>query len=116
MKAMNKGNLFLSTALSLVLFGLLLASNALAEDGWRYYGGNQGHERHAKFTDITKTNVASLVPRRVLQLGKMPYSLSASPLVVDGIIYIATANAAQAFDLRTGMSKWSFEHKIAPLR
>jgi PQQ-dependent dehydrogenase (methanol/ethanol family) len=111
---MNTHNRFSITPILLVLCGLLASSSALAQDGWPYYGGNQGHERHAKFTDITKSNVASLVPRRVLQLGKVPYSLSASPLVVDGIIYIATANAVQAFDLRTGMSKWSFEHKIAP--
>jgi alcohol dehydrogenase (cytochrome c) len=81
---------------------------------WSHYGGNQGHERHAEFSKITRSSVAQLVPRRVLQLGKVPYALSASPLVIDGILYIATANAVQAFDVRTGMSKWSFEHKIAP--
>jgi PQQ-dependent dehydrogenase (methanol/ethanol family) len=81
---------------------------------WSHYGGNQGHERHAEFSKITRSSVAQLVPRRVLQLGQIPYALSASPLVIDGILYIATANAVQAFDVRTGMSKWSFEHKIAP--
>jgi PQQ-dependent dehydrogenase (methanol/ethanol family) len=102
------------TTISLVLFWLLVGGNAFAQDGWPYYGGNQGHERHAKFSKITKRSVAKLVPRRVLQLGKLPYSLSASPLVIDGIIYIATANSVQAFDLRTGMKTWNFEHKVAP--
>jgi PQQ-dependent dehydrogenase (methanol/ethanol family) len=95
--------------------GLSVAGTSVsAGDGWAYYGGNQGHERHAEFTKINRETVTQLVPRRVLQLGQMPYSLSASPLVIDGIIYVATANSAQAFDLRTGMKKWDFEHEIAP--
>ena len=109
---MNRRNIVPSTTISLVLCGLLVGSSAFARDGWPYYGGNQGHERHATFTEITRKSVANLVLRRVFQLGTLPYSLSASPLVVDGIIYIATANIVQAFDLRTGMRKWSFQHKI----
>jgi alcohol dehydrogenase (cytochrome c) len=111
---MNRRNLIFRTALFIGLSGLLVGSSASAEDGWPYYGGNQGHERHAKFTQINKESVAQLVPRRVLQLGEMPYSLSASPLVIDGILYVSTANKVHAFDLRTGMIKWKFEHKIAP--
>ena len=89
-------------------------AQAPAQVPWPYYGGTQWGERHAEFTDINKNSVANLVPRRVLQLGKVPYSLSASPLVVDGIMYVAIPNAVQAFDLRTGTKTWSFEHKIAP--
>ncbi len=107
----NTRKLFLSTVM---LFGLVITFSALAQDQWPYYGGTQWGERHAKLSKIGKHNVAKLVPRQVLQLGQVPYALSASPLVIDGILYIATANAVQAFDVRTGMSKWSFEHKIAP--
>jgi PQQ-dependent dehydrogenase (methanol/ethanol family) len=96
-----------------VLAGLLIGPSASAQDGWPYYGGNQGHERHAMFSQINKDSVARLVPRRVLQLGAQPYSLSASPLVVDGILYVSSSDGiAQAFDLRTGMRKWSFQHKM----
>jgi alcohol dehydrogenase (cytochrome c) len=111
---MNRRKLFLSTVISLLLCGLLIGTSSSAQDGWPYYGGGQGHERHVEFTNITRSSVANLVPRRVLQLGKAPYSLSSSPLVVDGMIYISLANAVQGFDLRTGMRAWSFEHKIAP--
>ncbi|MHC4355521.1 MAG: outer membrane protein assembly factor BamB family protein [Planctomycetota bacterium] len=113
-RKMNIRNIVPSATISLVLCGLLVGSSALAQDGWPHYGGTQWHERHARFSKINKKSVARLVPRRVLQLGTLPYSLSASPLVIDGVIHIATANMVQAFDLRTGMSKWSFEHKIAP--
>ena len=111
---MNPHNRFSYTPILFVLCGLLIGSYAFAQDGWHYYGGSQGHERHAEFSKINKESVAQLVPRRVLQLGEIPYSMSASPLVVDGILYVSTANKAQAFDLRTGMIKWKFEHKTAP--
>jgi len=111
---MKKQNVFAIITMFLCSAGLFIAPAVYAEDGWPYYGGNQGHERHANFTKINKDTVAQLVPRRVLQLGKLPYSLSASPLVVDGILYIALPNAVQAFDLRTGIRSWSYEHKIAP--
>jgi PQQ-dependent dehydrogenase (methanol/ethanol family) len=90
---------------------LLAACNAAAENQWPHYGGNQWNERHAELTKITKANVAQLVPRRVLQLGQIPYSLSASPLVIDGVLYVSAGNGVvQAFDLRTGIRKWSFKH------
>lgn len=72
-----------------------------AQEDWVYYGGNQWNERHATFAGINRDNVAQLVPRRVLQLGEVPYSLSASPLVVDGILYRSASDGmAHAFDLR----------------
>jgi len=110
---MNIRHIFVSTTMSLVLCGLLIGSSALAQDEWPHYGGNQWHERHAALTKITKGNVAHLVPRRVLQLGKVQYSLSASPLVIDGVLYVSgSGGLVQAFDLRTGMRKWSFVHKM----
>jgi alcohol dehydrogenase (cytochrome c) len=80
---------------------------------WPYYGGTQWGERHAKLSSINKDTVAQLVPRRVLQLGQVPYSLTASPLVIDGVLYISTSDGVvQAFELRSGMRKWSFQHRI----
>lgn len=51
---------------------------------WAHYGGTQWNERHATLAQITTDNVAQLVPRHVLQLGAVPFYLSASLLVVDG--------------------------------
>jgi PQQ-dependent dehydrogenase (methanol/ethanol family) len=90
---------------------LLSGTNAFAQDEWPHYGGNQWNERHAKLTKITRRNVARLVPRHVLQLGAVPLSLSASPIVVDGVLFVSASDGiVQAFDLRTGMKKWSFVH------
>jgi glucose dehydrogenase len=64
------------------MLSAVLSISAVADTGWPYYGGTQWGERHATLSNINTGNVAQLVPRRVLQLGQMPYSLSASPLVV----------------------------------
>ena len=103
------------TMLTAVLIFLLplVGTNAFARGEWPYYGGNQWNERHAMLTKITKGNVAHLVPRRVLQLGQVGTSLSASPLVIDGVLYVSASDGlVQAFDLRTGMRNWSFVHKM----
>ena len=99
----------------LVLLVLTLASNpsVAADKEWRHYGGSQWNERHAALTQITKRNVANLVPRRVLQMGRVGYSFSASPLVVDGLLYVSASDGVvQAFDLRTGTRKWTYQHKV----
>jgi PQQ-dependent dehydrogenase (methanol/ethanol family) len=83
---------------------------------WAHYGGTPWNERHATLTRITADNVARLVPRRVFQLGKVGAvgsSLSASPLIVDGVLYVSAPDGlVQAFDIRTGMRKWSFVHEL----
>jgi alcohol dehydrogenase (cytochrome c) len=94
--------------------GLFLTTYVIAQDtDWAHYGGNPWNERHATLTKITTGNVAHLVPRRVLQLGHVGTSLSASPLVVDGVLYVSAPDGiVQAFDLRTGMRKWTFQHNL----
>ena len=99
-------------ALALAL--TILGSNAVvaADKEWLHYGGNQWNERHAELKQITKENVAQLVPRRVLQIPTPMNGLVGSPVVVDGVLYMASSNGwVHAFDLRSGMKIWSFEHK-----
>jgi alcohol dehydrogenase (cytochrome c) len=101
--------------LIVVFFLTLIASSAFAKDQWPYYGGTQWGERHVKFSQIGKHNVAHLVPRRVLQLGEIAYSMTSSPLVIDGVLYVTgAAGVVQAFDLRTGVRKWSYKHETDP--
>jgi len=84
-----------------------------AQQDWPHYGGTQWNARHATLTTITKDSVAHMVPRRVLQTGQVGYSLSASPVVVAGVLYASASDGmVYAFDLRTGMKKWSFQHEI----
>ena len=98
-------------ALGLTILG---SSGVSADDQeWPTYGGTHWNERHVKLEKINKHTVKNLVPRRVLQLGKTQYSMSASPLVVGGVLYVSGSDGlVQAFDLRTSMRMWSFQHKI----
>jgi glucose dehydrogenase len=64
--------------LVLCVLSLVSSSSAAADKDWPHYGGNQWNERHA-----------NLVPRRVMQLGQVGTSLSASPLVIDGVLYVS---------------------------
>jgi PQQ-dependent dehydrogenase (methanol/ethanol family) len=89
------------------------AAQSDAQQDWPHYGGTQWNERHATLTKITTGNVAHMVPRRVLQLGQVGTSLSASPLVIDGVLYVSAPDGlVQAFDLRTSKRKWSFVHTL----
>jgi alcohol dehydrogenase (cytochrome c) len=98
---------------SALAFAVISSGDAFAESEWQYYGGNQWNERHAQLKQIDKGNVARLVPRRVLQMGRVGYSFSASPLVVDGLLYVSASDGVvQAFDLRTGTRKWTYQHKV----
>ena len=98
---------------SALAFAVISSGDAFAESEWQYYGGNQWNERHTQLKQIDKGNVARLVPRRVLQMGRVGYSFSASPLVVDGLLYVSASDGVvQAFDLRTGTRKWTYQHKV----
>jgi len=86
-----------------------------AQQDWSHYGGTPWNERHATLSKITTGNVAHMVPRRVMQTGQVGTSLSASPVVVDGVLYISGPDGmVQAFDLRSSKRLWSFDHKLNP--
>lgn len=88
------------------------SSIKVVDQEWKSYGGNLWNERHVKFQTINKKTVAKLVPRNVFQMGEIANSLSASPLVVDGIMYVSASNGVlQAFDLTSGKRKWRYVHQ-----
>lgn len=98
--------------LAVVLMVVSYGASA-ADMDWPVYGGTHWNQRHVQFKAITKETVGNLVPRRVLQLGQTQKSMSASPLVIDGVMYVSGSDAlVQAFDLRTSQRKWSYQHKI----
>jgi alcohol dehydrogenase (cytochrome c) len=81
---------------------------------WLTYSGDYSGQRHSPLTQITPANVGTLEVQWTFDATGMSRGrgFEASPLVLDGIIYITgTNNWAWAIDARTGQSIW--QHKRA---
>ncbi len=86
---------------------------ASAEPGnWLTYSGNYAAHRFTPLDQITPANVAALKPVWVYQLREKG-EFEATPLVVDGIIYITEPpGIVAALDGSTGRRLWSYRRTI----
>jgi alcohol dehydrogenase (cytochrome c) len=76
-----------------------------------YSGGYPGH-RHSSLAQIDRSNVKDLKPVWVYQSPEK--RLQASPIVLDGILYITEApHVVTALDGRTGRPLWSYRRPAA---
>ena len=102
----------------IVLFVLLIplrlgAQGARAE--WPTYGGDYSAWRHSELAQITVDNVDRLTPVWAFQTGDYEQGLQATPIVVDGVLYLSTGkNRIFALDAATGALKWQFEYRGGP--
>src|ERR1700730_12458192 len=98
-----------SRAALALLVGLSLAAcqaRAGSPDaGWAHYGGDYGSKRFADLSQITPANVRSLGVACTILLGD-DGPFHASPLVVDGVLYLTTSHTTGAFDAATCKEKW----------
>ena len=83
---------------------------------WLTFSGDYTGQRHSPLTQLTPQNVAGLAPQWMFQTdipGFPGRGLEASPLVVDGVVYV-TGNNNQAFaiDGRTGARLWSYRRTL----
>jgi alcohol dehydrogenase (cytochrome c) len=81
---------------------------------WPGYGRNYDNQRYSPLTQVTRENVARLVPVDTLAI-TVPRTagLEATPLVVGGVMYMTTSyNSVLAFDLRTGRKIWQYDHEM----
>ena len=79
---------------------------------WLTYSGDYTNHRHSPLTQITPENVHRLTAQWAFQtdtLGKF----EATPLVVDGIIYITgPLDTGWAIDARTGRQIWRYRREL----
>lgn len=95
---------------------LLASSLALAADpagDWPNYGRTPGGERHSPLTQVDRGNVGQLELAWEFKTGEAaietgnPIALEATPLVVDGTMYLATPlGQVIALDPVTGAVRW----------
>ena len=95
----------------------MLAAQAKKTDAareWQNYGGDSGASRYTPVAQINRKNVKNLKVAWVHHTGdaleRPATSIECTPIVVDGVMYITTAQVKiRAVDAATGESKWTFE-------
>src|SRR5690349_4960397 len=76
-------------------------------DNWPTYHGDYSGQRHSPLTQITPENVNQLTQVWRFQTGQNA-QIKATPILVDGVIYISTPDNLWAVDARTGRELWHF--------
>ena len=98
---------------------LLLAASPLgAADfstgvNWPSYGGTPSALRYSSLDQINASNVRNLAPAWVFQTGDKESGLQATPIVIDGVMYLSSAsNWVFALDAETGRLLWEYRFPI----
>lgn len=103
-----------------VLLPLLLADGAAWADGqgkaaksdWPTVGGGDDNAHYSPLKQIDKANVAKL---GAAWLTKLEGDKSrATPVVVDGTLYVSTTTQVVAVDARTGAVRWKYKPEPSP--
>jgi quinoprotein glucose dehydrogenase len=95
-------------------------STAAETDGWAAYGHDALGSRFSPLAQIDRRNVSRLQVAWVYHTGEMgergtqgKSSFEATPLVVDGMMYLSTAlGRVIALDPETGAERWVFDPRV----
>jgi alcohol dehydrogenase (cytochrome c) len=90
-----------------------LAHASAEPANWLTYSGSYMSQRYSTLDQITPANVADLELKWVFQAQSLQ-TFEATPLVVDGIMYITQApNDVVALDARSGRIFWTYHYPVA---
>ncbi len=90
----------------------LLGAMADSTD-WPSYGRDYSNRRFSPLTQISPANATQLKLAWRYKTG-IPHSFEASPVVIDGTMYVSTPlNHVIALDAATGAKKWEYAHKFS---
>ena len=78
-------------------------------DSWPGYHGDYSGRRHSSLTQITPANVDKLGLAWAFQTSQ-PASIKATPILVDGVIYISVPDNIWAIDARSGHQIWHYTY------
>jgi alcohol dehydrogenase (cytochrome c) len=80
---------------------------------WLTYFGNNRAWSYSTLGQITRTNVKNLAPVWTFAAGDVEKGLVATPLVMDGVMYLGTgSDHVFALDAVTGRQLWSYSHPL----
>jgi alcohol dehydrogenase (cytochrome c) len=88
---------------------LALSVVVSAQESWPTYHGDFTGQRHSKLTQITPANVPQLSLAWAFQTNQTQ-QIKASPIVVDGVVYITTPDNIWAIDARTARQLWRYTY------
>src|SRR5262245_66601485 len=93
-----------------------LARTADEPQNWMTYSGNYFGQRYSTLRQIDAANVKNLELQWIFQANSLQ-SFSATPLVVDGIMYVTQApNDVVAIDAVNGKVFWLYHYTASPGR
>lgn len=78
-----------------------------SQTDWPTYNGDEGGNRYSTLTQINKANISRLAPAWVFPFGAVT-QIETTPLVVEGVMYVSSANEVWALDAGTGRQIWHF--------
>ena len=82
-------------------------------DNWLLHGRTYDNQRFSPLTGVNQANVKNLRPVAIIQTG-IANSFEATPLVVNGIMYISTpSDHVMAYDAATGDPLWVYNPVLA---
>ena len=79
-----------------------------SQTDWTSYNGDLSGNRYTKMTQITKANVGRLAPKWMFPLAGVT-TIENTPVVVEGVMYVSSANECWALDAGSGKMIWHFQ-------
>ena len=79
-----------------------------SKSDWPSYNGDTRGSRYSGLSEINKSNVSRLTPKWMFSLPNTP-PLQVTPVVVDGVMYVTSANQCYALDAGTGRQIWQYQ-------
>jgi len=86
--------------------------SAPASANWLSYNGDYTGRRYSALREINTSNVAQLRAQWVFHAPNSD-RLEVTPVVVDGIMFVTSANDAYALDAQTGQILWHYSRPIS---
>src|SRR5262245_65678077 len=80
-------------------------------DSWPLYHGDYSGQRHSRLTQITPSNVGQLQEVWRFQTAQNQ-QIKASPILVNGVMYITTPDNLWAIDARTARQLWRYTYPV----
>jgi alcohol dehydrogenase (cytochrome c) len=75
---------------------------------WASYNGTNTGSRYSALTQIDRNNVGRLAAKWIFSLPNTP-RLQVTPVVVDGVMYVTSANECYALDAGSGREIWHYQ-------